>query len=186
MWFTAARSNTYSPSPARLAPGVRPTCRDIFRLLRFPAALSSTKRAPTASGKRPRLVSGRAEQRPRPSAENGRLLGGRNRQAANLRHALRHAHVEGIIAAEQHAVGARIADEEVEHLFRVHDSIEIEAFERIRRRLAKHSLRLRAHVPTMHEAPGLVGHEPPAMGEANLQRGMALEHAAEDKTCSGD
>src|SRR6516225_9295760 len=111
MWFTAARSNTYSPSPARLAPGVRATCRDILRLLRFPAALSSTKRAPTASGKRPRLVAGRAEQRPRPPAENGRLLGGRNRQAANLRHALRHAHVEGIVAAEQHAVGTRIADE---------------------------------------------------------------------------
>ncbi len=29
MWFTLARSNTYSPSPARLAPGVRATCCDI-------------------------------------------------------------------------------------------------------------------------------------------------------------
>src|SRR5262249_4714283 len=179
MWFTAARSNTYSPSPARLAPGVRATCRDIFRLLRFPAALSSTKRAPTASGKRPRLVAGRAEQRQSPSAENGRLLGGRNRQAANLRHALGHAHVEGIVAAEQHAVGARIADEEFERRFRVHDGIEIEALERIRRRLPKLAFRLCAHVPTVHETPGLIGNESAAMGEANLQRGMALEHAAE-------
>src|SRR5215831_5231754 len=137
MWFTAARSNTYSPSPARLAPGVRATCRDIFRLLRFPAALSPTKGASAASGKRPRLVARRAEQRPRPPAEDGRLLGFRNRQAAHLRHALRHAHVEGIVAAEQHAVGAHVADEEFEHRFRVHDGIEIEALERIRRRLPK-------------------------------------------------
>ncbi len=60
---------------------------------------------------------------------------GRNRQAANLRHALRHAHVEGIVAAEQHAVGARFADEEFEHVLRMHDGIEIEALERIGRRL---------------------------------------------------
>src|SRR5262245_64091054 len=185
MWFTAARSNTYSPSPARLAPGVRATCCDIFCLLRFPL-LSSTKRVSTASGERPRLVASRAEQRPRPSAENDRLIGGRNRQAANLRHALRHAHVEGIVAAEQHAVGARIADEEFKHLFRVHDGIEIEALERIRRRFPKLALRLCAHVPTVHETPGLVGHESTAMGEANLQRGMALEHAAEHETCGSD
>src|SRR5262249_25485707 len=114
MWFTAARSNTYSPSPARLAPGVRATCCDIFRLLRFAAALSPTDQV--SSGDAARLAAARAEHRPRSPAENGRLLGGRNRQAANLRHALRHAHVEGIVAAEQHAVGARIADEESEYL----------------------------------------------------------------------
>src|SRR2546422_860809 len=101
MWFTAARSNTYSPSPARLAPGVR----------------------------------------------------------------------------------ARIADEEFEHRFRVHDGIEIEALERIRRRLPKLAFRLGAHVPTVHETPGLIGNESAAMGEADLQRGMALEHAAEHETC---
>src|SRR6516165_10753246 len=144
MWFTAARSNTYSPSPARLAPGVRATCRDILRLLRFPAALSSTKRAPTASGKRPRLVAGRAKQRPRPP------------------------------------------DEEFEYLFRVHDGIEIEALERLRWRFSKLAFRLCAHMPTVHETPGLIGNESPAMGEADLQRGMALEHAAEHETCGRD
>src|SRR5262245_8780075 len=148
MWFTAARSNTYSPSPARLAPGVRATCCDIFRLLRFPAALSSTER--DSSRDRAPLVAARAERPPRSPAENGRLVGGRNRQAANLRHALRHAHVEGIVAAEQHAVGARIADEESEYLFRVHDGIEIEALERIRRRFSKLAFRLCAHMPTVH------------------------------------
>src|SRR5262249_21287971 len=150
----------------------------------LPAALSSTERV--SSGKRPRLVAGRAEQRPRPPAENGRLLGGRNRQAANLRHALRHAHVEGIVAAEQHAVGTRIADEELEHLFRVHDGIEIEALERLRWRFPKLAFRLCAYVPTMDETAGLIGNESPAMGEADLQRGMALEHAAENETCCSD
>src|SRR5262249_23015946 len=167
MWFTAARSNRYSPSPARLAPGVRATCCDIFRLLPFPAALSSTERV--SSGKRPRLVACRAQQRPRPPAENGRLLGGRNRQAANLRHALRHAHVEGIVAAEQHAVGARVADEEFEYLFRVHDGIEIEALERLRWRFSKLAFRLCAHMPTVHETPPLTPNESPTTRAAPLQ-----------------
>src|SRR5262249_11549884 len=184
MWFTAARSNTYSPSPARLAPGVRATCCDIFRLLRSAAALSSTERV--SSGERARLVAARAEQRPRLPTENGRLLGGRNRQAANLCHALRHAHVERIVAAEQHAVGARIADEEFEHLFRVHDGIEIETLERLRWRFSKLAFRLCAHMPTVRETPGLVRSESPPMGEADLQRGMALEHAAEHETCGRD
>src|SRR5262249_58417773 len=119
----------------------------------------------------------------RRTAETARLVSGRSRQAENMRHALGHAYVEGIVAAEQHAVGARIADEEFEHRFRVHDGIEIEALERIRRRFPKLAFRLCAHVPPVHETPGLIGNESAAMGEANLQRGMALEHAAEHETC---
>src|SRR5215469_1789177 len=30
MWFTLARSKRYSPGPARLAPGVRAVCSDMF------------------------------------------------------------------------------------------------------------------------------------------------------------
>src|SRR5262249_53148156 len=107
----------------------------------------------------------------------------RNRQAANLGPALRHAHVEGIVTAEQHAVGTRIADEELEHLFRVHDGIEIEALERIRWRFSKLAFRLCAYVPTVDETAGLIGNESPAMGEAHLQRGMAREPAVDTKTC---
>src|SRR5947209_18828006 len=68
----------------------------------------------------------------------------------------------------------------------MHDGIEIEALERIRWRLIELALRLCAHVPTVHETSGLIGDESPAMGEADLQRGMALEHAAEHETCGGD
>ena len=46
---------------------------------------------------------------------------------ANLQHAIRHAHVEGIVAAEHHPFGAGTADEEFERLFRVHDGVKVEA-----------------------------------------------------------
>src|SRR2546430_12078349 len=41
-------------------------------------------------------------------------------------------------------------------------------------------------VPAVHEAPGLVGNKPAAMCEADLQRRIALEHAAENQACGGD
>src|SRR5262249_46048338 len=79
-----------------------------------------------------------------------------------------------------------IADEEFEYLFRVHDGIEIKALERIRWRFSKLAFRLCAYVPTVDETAGLIGNESPAMGEADLQRGMALEHAAEHETSCSD
>src|SRR6266550_3562306 len=153
MWFTLARSNTYSPLPARFAPGVRAACccdmfvSSILSAFRSASSLFEPEDArlrTIASGERPRRRS--LEQCPRPSAENGGLISGRNRQAANLRHALRHPHVEGVIAAEQHALGAGIAHEKRERLLRVHDGIEIEALERLRRRFGELALGFRAHV----------------------------------------
>src|SRR5262249_40282874 len=115
----------------------------------------------------------------RAAAEDSCLVSGRNRQAAHVRHAIRHAHVEGIIAAEQHPLGARIADQERERLLRVHDGIEVKALERLRRRLGKPALGLLAHVPAVDETPGLVRDEAAAMGEANLELRIPLEYAAE-------
>src|SRR6266540_5451363 len=176
--------STYSPLPARLAPGVRAACCDMYGSPPLAADVVARLAKSAASGERPRRRG--VEQRPRPPAKNDRLVGGRNRQAANLRHTLRHTHVEGVIAAEQHALGAGITDQELERLLRVHDGIEIEALERLCRRFGKLALRLLAHVPAVHEAPGLVGNKPAAMGEADLQRRIALEHAAENQACGGD
>src|SRR5262245_62880937 len=129
MWFTVARSNTYSPSPARVAPGVRGACCAM--------AVSSAGRTRSRKG----ACRGRgAEQRLCTGAQDLGLLARRDREAADLQHAVGHAHVVGIVAAQQHALGAGIVDQELEHLLRMHDGVEVEAIERIGRRLAELAL----------------------------------------------
>src|SRR4051794_41414300 len=111
MWFTLARSNRYSPSPARVAPGVRAASCDMFPTSVVHIILR-------ASGGCPRrcLASRRAQQRLCPPAQDGCLVAGRDGQAADLEHAVRHAHVEGIVAAEQDAIDTGIADQKFQHI----------------------------------------------------------------------
>src|SRR3954447_5228246 len=181
MWFTLARSNRYSPSPARVAPGVLAASCDIV-------SSSVVNIILRASGGRPRrcLASRRAQQRLCPPPQDGCLVAGWYGQAADLEHAVRHAHVEGIVAAEQDAIDTRIADQKFQHVLRVHDGIEVEPSKRLRRRLGQLVLRLLAYMPAVQEAPGLVGHEAAAMGEADLECRVALEHAAEHQARGGD
>src|SRR5271166_3719929 len=166
MWFTLARSNRYSPLPARLAPGVRASalCCDIFvswsavtcRLVvgYLPVTWGSSCRSGECAR---RCAAGDSpEQGLRRRAEYRSLLRRPDREAANLQHAIRHAHVERVVAAEQHAIRAGAADEEFESIFRVHDGVEVEPLERVGRRLRELLLRLRAHLPAVHKAPGLV------------------------------
>src|SRR5262245_22303748 len=142
MWFTWARSNTYSPSPARVAPGVRAACCAMVILL----AVFYFCRSPSGEFPRRGLVAGR-EQSPRAPAQNRALVTRRNRKASDLQHTVRHSHIERIIAAEKHAVGTGIVDQELEHLLRVHDGVEIKPVDRLGRRFRQLLLRLGAHVP---------------------------------------
>ena len=76
---------------------------------------------------------------------------------------------------------------EFQHVLRVHDGIEVEPSERLRRAAWTACSSARpAHVPAVQEAPGLIGHEAAAVGEADLERRMALQHAAEHQARGGD
>jgi len=72
-------------------------------------------------------------------------------------------------------LAAGIADEKRERLLRVHDGIEIEALERLRRRFCELALGFRAHMPAVHETSGLVGHEAAAVGEDDLLHDVLRE-----------
>src|SRR6202035_5274318 len=70
-------------------------------------------------------------------------------------------------------------DQKLEALLRMQDGVVIEPLDPRLRRLLDVDLGLRPHLPAVRPAAGLIGNEAAAMHQADLQRGMALEHAAE-------
>src|SRR5262249_17334372 len=75
--------------------------------------------------------------------------------------------------------GADRRDEKFERVLRVQDRVVEEAADRVLRWMFQVDLRLGAHVMAVAEASGLIGKETAAVRQADLQPGMALEHAAE-------
>ena len=118
--------------------------------------------------------------------EDRRLVGVGNVQAPHMRHAIEHGHVVRVIAAEQHALGADMADHEFQHRRRMQDGVVVEAPGDVLRLLLDVLLRLRPHPPAVLPARRLIGREAAAMREHDLQFGMAVDHAAEIEAGGGD
>ena len=94
-------------------------------------------------------------------------------------HAVQHAHVVGIVAAEQHVVGADLLDQEFQHRRGMQDGVVEEALGDVLRLLRHVLLRLRPHRPAVLPARRLIGREAAAMRQHDLQFRIAVEHAAE-------
>ena len=108
------------------------------------------------------------------------------RRRANAGDAIEVAHVERIIAAEQHAVGADFFDQEFEDRRLVHDGVVIEPPDRRGRTIGQIHLGFRTHVIGVLEAAGLVGHEAAAVRQADFQLPMPLQDAAEHQAGGGN
>src|SRR4030095_16764715 len=98
---------------------------------------------------------------------------------------IRIAHVEGIVAADHHAIGAQLLDDEAEiagaERQRVHEDPP-----RILARLLGNGRRpFRPHVPAVVEAGKREGEGAAPMRERDAEIGQALEHAAEDELGDG-
>src|SRR5690349_3420293 len=113
------------------------------------------------------------------------ILSGK-RQLLDAGDAVEIAHVERIIAAEQDMMRADRGDQECQRRPGMQDGVVEQPAHRVLRRMREVDARLRTHREAVPEATGLVGQKAAAMGEADLQPGMALEHAAEHQARAGD
>src|ERR1700693_1522603 len=95
------------------------------------------------------------------------------------------AHVEAEVAADHDALGAHFLDHELHDLLGMDDGV-VEESVQIRARSLGKLLDLRAHLPAVVDAADQDEQSPAAMGPAEAEVGMAVEHAAEDEVARGD
>src|SRR5262249_9741646 len=84
---------------------------------RIPAPCAAEARAA------PKSLCNFVQQLPNRAAQDSRLVGLGKRQGAHLPHAIEGAHVEGVIAAEQHTRSADARHEKFERRAIVHDGV---------------------------------------------------------------
>src|SRR5579864_2623061 len=106
--------------------------------MKWPPAPMKTRAAPIRS---------QAQKRRRMAAEDGVAVGRRDVERTHMPHAIHHAHVVRIIAAEKHTVGAGRGDQKLERRLGVTDRVVTEALEVFFRRMFQMHLRLGANVP---------------------------------------
>ncbi len=92
---------------------------------------------------------------------------------------IRVAHVEGVVAAQQHVLGRRFADKEAQRGRRVGNRVEVEPGEGNRDRLAERLPDLGPDLPATDEPAEVVGQVAAAVGQADDELRVTLEDAAE-------
>src|SRR5689334_16664091 len=120
------------------------------------------------------------------SAEDEIAILSGKRQLLKTGDAVEIAHVERVIAAKQDMIGADRGDQECERRPGMQDGVVEQPADRVLRRMREVDARFRTHREAVPEASGLVGQKAAAMREADLQPGMALEHAAEHQARAGN
>src|SRR6266545_8339902 len=167
------------------------TLRVASRSRRMPKLLQPR---PTAETRNPVVPNARCCMSAVHEAEHARRIAAENQdtilrgdcQSLDACHAVEIAHVEGVIAAEQHAFRADRADQEFERLLGMEDRIVEQSPDRLLRIVLEIDLRLWSDIMTVPEASGLVGQEAAAVREAHLEHRVAFEHAAEHQARAGD
>src|SRR5262245_28783158 len=96
------------------------------------------------------------------------------------------AHVEGIVAADHHAVRAQLLDDEAEIARGEGERVHVDALGVLARLLGDRLRPFRPHVPAVIEPSQREGERPASVREADAEVGQPLQHAAEDELRDGE
>src|ERR1700730_6711698 len=121
------------------------------------------------------------QQLRRVAAEDRRLVGEAELGARDEAHGIGRGHIEGVVAAEQEGVAAPGRREILELVVSEDDRVEIELLQIARRLLRGGGAAVGACLVAVVAAPGISRQEAAAMGDADLEARIGVEHAAENE-----